>query len=72
MPDYLAKIGEPDMLATLTVREEWKVLNTVTPQERALMWSGPMPMAEFKNKFWNRAFGGGDPLRDLSPRNNFV
>ncbi len=67
MPDYLAKIGEPDMLATLTVREEWKVLNTVTPQERALMWSGPMPMAEFKNKFWNRAFGGGDPLRDLAP-----
>lgn len=67
MPGYLEKIGESHMLETLTVRDEWKVLNTVTPQERALMWSGPMPMAEFKNKFWNRAFGGGDPLRDLAP-----
>ena len=31
------------------------------------MFSGPMPMAEFRNRFWNKAFGGGDPLRDLAP-----
>ena len=52
---------------SLTRREEWQVLVTVTPQERALMFSGPMPMAEFRNRFWNKAFGGGDPLRDLAP-----
>ncbi len=67
MPTYLDRIGEQGLLQELTAREEWRVLNTVTPQERALMWSGPMPMAEFKNKFWNQAFGGGDPLRDLAP-----
>ncbi len=67
MPLYLGKIGKADLLASLTRREEWQVLVTVTPQERALMFSGPMPMAEFRNKFWNKAFGGGDPLRDLAP-----
>jgi len=67
MPGYLEKIERSDLLEELTVREEWQILASVTPQERALMWSGPMPMAEYRNKFWNKAFGGGDPLRDLSP-----
>lgn len=63
---YLDKIGRPDLRETLIIREEWQVLNSVTPQERALMWSGPMPMAQYRDEFWNRAFGG-DPLRDLAP-----
>jgi NADPH-dependent glutamate synthase beta subunit-like oxidoreductase/NAD-dependent dihydropyrimidine dehydrogenase PreA subunit len=67
MPLFLGKIGKADLLSSLTRREEWQILVTVTPQERALMSSGPMPMAEFRNKFWNKAFGGGDPLRDLAP-----
>jgi len=67
MPAYLDKIERADLLDSLTVRDEWQVLNSVTPQERALMWSGPMPMSRFREKFWNNAFGGGDPLRDLSP-----
>ncbi|MEN8200406.1 MAG: glutamate synthase, partial [Thermodesulfobacteriota bacterium] len=67
MPGYLAKISRQDLKDTLLVRDEWQVLNAVSPQERALMFSGPMPMAEFRNKHWNRAFGGGDPLRDLAP-----
>ena len=66
-PGYLDKIGEPELLDQLTIREEWQVLTTVTPQERALMWSGPMVMAEYREQVWNKAFGGGDPLRDLSP-----
>lgn len=66
MPDYLERIGRADLLETLTRREEWQVLIAVTPQERALMWSGPMPMAEFRNTHWNKALGG-DPLRDLAP-----
>ncbi|MDA8165427.1 MAG: FAD-dependent oxidoreductase, partial [Desulfobacteraceae bacterium] len=58
---------------SLSVREEWKMLVAVTPQERALMFSGPMPMAQFRAKVWNPGFagpdapGGGDPLRDLAP-----
>lgn len=67
MEYYLDKIDSKDLADTLSVRGEWQVLNIVTAQERALMWSGPMPMAEFRNKYWNKAFGGGDPLRDLSP-----
>ena len=67
MPAYLEKIDSTDLLETLTVRDEWNVLIAITPQERALMFSGPMPMAEFRNNHWNKAFGGGDPLRDLSP-----
>ncbi len=67
MPIFLGKIGRADLFASLTRREEWRILVTVTPQERALMHSGPMPMAEFRNRFWNKAFGGGDPLRDLAP-----
>ncbi len=67
IPTYLEKINRPELLETLTVREEWQVLIAISPQERALMFSGPMPMAEFRNNFWNNAFGGGDPLRDLSP-----
>jgi NADPH-dependent glutamate synthase beta subunit-like oxidoreductase/glutamate synthase domain-containing protein 3/NAD-dependent dihydropyrimidine dehydrogenase PreA subunit len=67
METYLEKINRADLLESLTIREEWRVLMAISPQERALMFSGPMPMAEFRNKFWNTAFGGGDPLRDLSP-----
>lgn len=66
MPGYLAAIGRKDLLKKLTVRKEWKILMGITPQERALMFSGPMPMAEFRTKAWDKAFGG-DPLRDLAP-----
>ncbi|WP_457577823.1 FAD-dependent oxidoreductase [Desulfomarina sp.] len=66
MVGFLDNINRTDLLKTLSVREEWRMLLTVTPQERALMWSGPMPMAEFRNNYWNKAFGG-DPLRDLAP-----
>jgi NADPH-dependent glutamate synthase beta subunit-like oxidoreductase/glutamate synthase domain-containing protein 3/NAD-dependent dihydropyrimidine dehydrogenase PreA subunit len=64
--DYLAKIRRSDLLEILSRREEWQVLMPITPQERALMFAGPMAMAEFRNEHWNRAFGG-DPLRDLAP-----
>lgn len=67
MPYYLNNIKKPELLEQLLVREEWQILTAVTPQERALMWAGPMPMAEFKNNHWNKAFGGGDPIRDLAP-----
>jgi NADPH-dependent glutamate synthase beta subunit-like oxidoreductase/glutamate synthase domain-containing protein 3 len=63
---FLEKIRRSELLKTLTVREEWNILMPITPQERALMFSGPMPMAEFRNEHWNKAFGG-DPLRDLAP-----
>ncbi|PHR30121.1 MAG: glutamate synthase [Desulfotalea sp.] len=64
--DYLENIRQPELLETLSKREEWSVLVAITPQERALMFSGPMSMTEFKNEHWNKAFGG-DPLRDLAP-----
>ncbi len=67
MPNYLKTIDREDLLETLSVRDEWKILISITPQERALMFSGPMSMIEFRNKVWNQGFGGGDPLRDLSP-----
>jgi NADPH-dependent glutamate synthase beta subunit-like oxidoreductase/glutamate synthase domain-containing protein 3/Pyruvate/2-oxoacid:ferredoxin oxidoreductase delta subunit len=67
MPGYLAKISREDLESSLLTRDEWQVLNAVSPQERALIFSGPMPMTEFRNKHWNQAFGGGDPLRDLAP-----
>ncbi len=67
MFNFLEKINRPELLEILTVRDEWQILVAISPQERALMFSGPMPMAEFRNTFWNNAFGGGDPLRDLSP-----
>ena len=67
LPEYLAAIGRSELLATLSLRDEWNVLEAVTPQERALMFSGPMPMAEFRRQIWDKGFGGGDPLRDLAP-----
>ncbi|SDO39891.1 FAD-dependent oxidoreductase [Desulforhopalus singaporensis] len=63
---FLGRIRRPELLETLTRREEWRALVAITPQERALMFSGPMVMAEFRNEHWNKAFGG-DPLRDLAP-----
>lgn len=66
MSGFLNKISRTDLFDTLSVREEWHVLLTVTPQERALMWTGPMPMAEFRINHWDKTFGG-DPLRDLAP-----
>jgi len=66
MPYFLERVRRSDLLETMMKREEWQLLLPVTPQERALMFSGPMPMAEFRNQHWNKAFGG-DPLRDLAP-----
>jgi len=66
MPAYLEAIGRKELLKTLSVRAEWKILMAVTPQERALMFSGPMPMSEFRTRVWDKVFGG-DPLRDLAP-----
>lgn len=67
MPAYLKKIGRTRLLKKLSVRKEWMMLISIPPQDRALMFSGPMPMAEFKQKIWNPGFGGGDPIRDLAP-----
>ena len=64
--EYLEKIHQPELLETLSKREEWQILVAITPQERALMFSGPMAMAEFRNEHWNKVLGG-DPLRDLAP-----
>ncbi len=66
MPDYLEKIGRPELLKTLSKRKEWKILVAISPQERALIFSGPMPMSEYRYKIWDKAFGG-DPLRDIAP-----
>jgi NADPH-dependent glutamate synthase beta subunit-like oxidoreductase/glutamate synthase domain-containing protein 3/NAD-dependent dihydropyrimidine dehydrogenase PreA subunit len=67
MPGFLEQINRAELLEELTIRDEWQALVAISPQERALMFSGPMPMAEFRNTFWDKSFGGGDPLRDLSP-----
>ena len=67
MPNFLSNIDKKELEAELLVRDEWQILSCISPQERALMWAGPMPMAEFRNNHWNKAFGGGDPLRDLAP-----
>ncbi|NOQ45890.1 MAG: NAD(P)-binding protein [Desulfobulbaceae bacterium] len=67
LPEYLEAIKRPELLDILSVREEWSLLTAITPQERALMFSGPMPMAEVARRVWSQGFGGGDPLRDLAP-----
>lgn len=73
LPGYLEAIGRMELLETLSVREEWKMLIAIPPQERALMFSGPMPMEQFRLKIWDSGFAGpdapagGDPLRDLAP-----
>jgi len=67
MPVYLKEIGRTRLLKKLSKRDEWMILDAISPQERALMFSGPMPMAEFKKKIWDPGFGGGDPIRDLAP-----
>jgi len=67
LPKFLKNIGRPRLLKKLSKRDEWMMLISIPPQDRALMFSGPMPMAEFKQKIWNRGFGGGDPIRDLAP-----
>ncbi len=66
LTDYLEKIRRKELTDTLSDRDEWNILTPITPQERALMFSGPMPMAEFRINHWTKAFGG-DPLRDLAP-----
>ncbi|MDR3089043.1 MAG: FAD-dependent oxidoreductase [Desulfobulbaceae bacterium] len=66
LPIFLQNIRREELLDTLLRRDEWQMLIAVTPQERAQIQAGPMPMAEFRQKHWNRAFGG-DPLRDIAP-----
>ncbi|MDH3327916.1 MAG: FAD-dependent oxidoreductase [Desulfobulbaceae bacterium] len=67
MPEFLKAIDREELLEELSVRDDWKLLIAISPQERALMFSGPMPMEEFRKRIWDQGFGGGDPLRDLAP-----
>ncbi|MEN8141761.1 MAG: FAD-dependent oxidoreductase [Thermodesulfobacteriota bacterium] len=67
LANYLAEIGREELLDQLSKRAEWHMLDAIPPQERALMKTSPMPMAEFKERVWNPGFGGGDPIRDLAP-----
>lgn len=67
IPGYLQEIKREDLLETLSVREDWKLLMALPPQEVSLMFSGGMPMTEFKQNIWDKGFGGGDPIRDLAP-----
>lgn len=73
MSDYLKTIDREDLQETMSVREEWKMLISISPQERTLRQKSPLSMAEFRAKFWIPAFKGpdapqgGDPLRDLAP-----
>ncbi|MFN2365606.1 MAG: FAD-dependent oxidoreductase [Desulfurivibrionaceae bacterium] len=67
LPAFLEEIGRGELLKELSKRDEWSLLLAISPQDRALMFSGPMPMAEFKKKIWDPGFGGGDPIRDLAP-----
>jgi NADPH-dependent glutamate synthase beta subunit-like oxidoreductase/NAD-dependent dihydropyrimidine dehydrogenase PreA subunit len=67
MESYLNEIERPELLKKLSNRKEWGMLIAIPPQERALIFSGPMPMSEFKKKIWDPGFGGGDPIRDLAP-----
>ncbi|PIE56255.1 MAG: glutamate synthase [Desulfobulbus propionicus] len=67
LPEFLKNIERIELLAQLSVRDDWQILTAITPQERALMFTGPMPMAEFRRRVWNPGFDGGDPLRDLAP-----
>ncbi len=66
LPEFLQRIGRDDLIVQLTNREEWRLLISLTPQEKALSNTGSMPMAEFRKKIWEPALGG-DPLRDLAP-----
>ncbi len=66
LKNYLTKIQKLDLVETLLKRDDWNLLVAITPQERALMFSGPMLMAEFRHEHWDKSFGG-DPLRDLAP-----
>lgn len=63
---YLENINRTDLFDTFAVRDDWQMLASITPQERALMFSGPMSMIEYRNEHWNTSFGG-DPLRDIAP-----
>jgi NADPH-dependent glutamate synthase beta subunit-like oxidoreductase/glutamate synthase domain-containing protein 3/NAD-dependent dihydropyrimidine dehydrogenase PreA subunit len=67
LPEFLKAVGREKLLKKLSKREEWKILMAISPQERALMFSGPMPMPEFRKRIWDQGFGGGDPLRDIAP-----
>ncbi len=67
LPKYLKAIDRIDLLDTLSIREEWKILNPVSPHEKTLQSAAPMSMREFRIKVWNPGFGGNDPLSDLAP-----
>ncbi len=73
MPGYLEKISRSDLLDSLSIREEWKILIAISPVERTLRNKKPMTMEEFHSRVWHAGFAGadapqgGDPLRDLAP-----
>ncbi|MCP4751378.1 MAG: FAD-dependent oxidoreductase [Proteobacteria bacterium] len=73
MPKYLKSVDRLDLLDSLSVREEWKMLISTTPLEKETLLEKPMTMGEFRYKVWDPAYAGadaprgGDPLRDLAP-----
>lgn len=64
LADFLTRIDRLELLATLTVREDWQRIVARSPQEK----KGPhrRSMAEFRKTIWDQRLGHGGIVGDLT------
>jgi len=61
---FLEKIKQTELLKTLTVRSQWKVLKAKTPQEKTQ--GNELPdMSWFRQQVWDKELGRGGLIGDL-------
>ncbi|MFW5486811.1 MAG: FAD-dependent oxidoreductase [Desulfovibrio sp.] len=67
MKEFLSYIERPELLDTLSVREEWQCIETRTPHEKA---SRPRrSMTAFRAEVWDAELGRGGIIGDLTDLN---
>lgn len=61
---FLERIGKPDLLESLSVRDDWQLLVARPPREKT--GSGKKSMAAFRADTWDKELGPGGLIGDLT------
>ncbi|SDB14312.1 NADPH-dependent glutamate synthase beta chain [Desulfonatronum thiosulfatophilum] len=64
MENFLDKVHRKELLAGLTIREEWQCLSARTPMEK--IGAKRRSMSEFRRDVWDKELGRGGMIGDLT------
>jgi NADPH-dependent glutamate synthase beta subunit-like oxidoreductase/glutamate synthase domain-containing protein 3/NAD-dependent dihydropyrimidine dehydrogenase PreA subunit len=64
LSDFIEKIGRPELLRRLSIKEEWGLIRARLPHEKS--GAGKRSVADFRANVWNKELGRGGLIGDLT------